>query len=769
MANLQDLDLPIALRRTARHCAPRVVSSPIPAIPKTPSKTRPKKRVRFSDPGPELSHYEKTSPLCSTGLTPMIKRSSLSGPSPKRRRGSAADAARRPASVGDVQQEDSADEADILSLPAAAENGGKRRVRRGRLSAETGTTQKKATRPRARKENSAITAKIEAEVQRLRAELANRDAEIERLHNETVVHDTERIIELEQQIEALRTELAQSQLPPLPGGGDDEDDDASDSDNEDDLPHSFYDWTLAPREPFSDISLDGDDDFQMTDVACSTPSRRRKSAEAARPKSASASFPTPPCTSPTLPATPFSERTVKPPVTPHSHAGIQASLPDPEKEALEAELVSLRLELIKLTATLDTHTELQARLSEKLASASSPSSTTKDGESGSLGLEEHLNSVLQKLSERTTALTELNSSLSSLGFGGTEPSEIIGEITSGLRTARLELEYITPGEITLPLSSHGAQVLDLVLTRLRDLARRTHEDEEAIDEYHALELSLRQQLNARVDAMDSLRAEQQKTVTELQERDAHIADLEIGLDRLKSAAEGYRRDIAELETLVQRIEGEGKARETELRAVLDTTEARLAERGGVVADLEAKLAATLAQADELGTKLKQQQRRREAEAKVRNQSAGAALALRDARVSELRREIYGINESLRAAHEAIVRLRLENAGLERRAQRAEEREQRAREAVDTVKAELEKVTAAAAAAAPRRVTRSSAREVMGLTTPEPQSGAFPSDDLARSGSGSGKGKGNGNGRKRRKYDSGLGLLDEDEDELQLVS
>lgn len=631
-----DLDVPIALRRTTRRCVSRVVSAPLPVIPKTPStpsKQRPKKRVRFSDPGPELSHYEKTSSLCSTGLTPMIKRSSLSGPSPKRRRGStaAAAAARRPASVGDVQHEAFPDEVDILSLPQTADDGGKRRSRRNALGVETGTAQKKNTKARARKENSTITAQVEAEVQRLRAELANRDAEIERLHNETVVHDTERIMELEQQIATLRTELAQSQLPALGVGDQDEDGDASDSDDDDEghLPQSFYDWTLAARGPFSNSYLDGDDGFQditMADVACSTPSRRRKSADAALPRSASASFPTPPCTSPTIPATPCSERTVIAPITLHSHTGIQASLPDPEKEALEAELASLRLELTKLTATVENHATLQARLSEKLASASSPSPVAADGESSQLGLEEHLNSVLQKLSERTTALAELNSSLSSLGFRGTEASEIISSITSGLRSARLELEYLTPGEVVLPLSSHGAQVLDLVLNRLRDLARKAREDEEAIDEYHALELSLRQQLNARVDAIEDLRAEQRQNAAILGERDAHIADLEVGLDRLKSAAEGYRRDIVELETLVQRIEDNGKATEAKLRADLDSAQAQLSERVGIVSDLETKLANTLKQADELETKLKDLQRRKNAETKVRNKSVGAALA-----------------------------------------------------------------------------------------------------------------------------------------------
>ncbi|KAI1734643.1 hypothetical protein F4680DRAFT_338301 [Xylaria scruposa] len=741
MASSQDLDLPIALRRATRQCAQpsrsRVVSAPIPAIPKTPSKPRPKKRVRFSDPGPEVSHDEGTSSLRSTGLTPMIKRSSLGGPSPGRRWGYAA--AGRPATTKAVQHEESPDDVDILSLPQVTSD----------------TLQRKNKKPRARKGNSATTAKEEAEIQRLRAELASRDAEIDRLHNETIVQDTGRIMELEQQIKVLRAELAQSQIPTLGVGGEDEDGDASDGDNEDDLPHSFYDWTLAARDPFPGSHLDVDDDLQdisMADVACSTPSRRRKSAGAALSRSVSASFPTPPSTSPTMPATPCSVRTMISPVTPRSHAGIQSSLPDPEKEALEAELVSLRLELTKLTATLDNHATLQDRVSKKLASASSPESVAVGVESNQPGLEERVDSVLQKLSKRTTALVDLESSLNSFGFRGTGVSEIINSMKSGFREARLELEYLTPGEVTLPLSCHGAQVLDLVLTRLRDLSRRVRENEEAIDEYHAIELSLRQQLIARVDVMEGLRAEQRKTATVLRERDAHIADLEIGLDRLKGAAEGYRRDIVELETLVQRMEGDGKATEAKLQADLDGTKAQLSERERFIADLEAKLANTLKQAAELDTKLKDLQRCKDADTKMRNKFSGEALKLKDKRILDLRQEIHMIHEKLKSAHETSMQLRMENTGLRRRAERAEEQEQLAKEAVDKMKVELEKVTTAAGE---RRVTRSRSRE--GLMTPEPQPGTFLSARLARSGS--------GKDRKRRRHDSGLGLLDEDEIEL----
>ncbi|KAI1130622.1 hypothetical protein F5Y10DRAFT_111294 [Nemania abortiva] len=719
MANSSDLDLPIALRREPRRCASasaaQLSSTLAPAILKTPSKARPKKRVRFSDPGPELSHHEDAG-LSSTGLTPKMGRSSLGEASSKRRRGTLS----RPASNDAIQE-------------------------------ETPSGRKKTAKPRPRKADSAAKAKIEAELERLRTELANRDAEIERLQNETVVHDTDRIMELEQELQTLRTELAQQQLPLMGAEGEDED--------VDDLPsHSFYDWTLAARDPFSDSYLDGDDsrDITMGDVACSTPSRKQKSPKIAAPRSVSASFPTPPCTSPTIPATPCSVRKVNIPMTP-SHVGVQASLPDPDKHALEAELASLRLEIAKMTQTLETHAKLQARLSEKLSGPSTvPSSAANSESTQPEQLEQHLDSVLKQLEERTVALLELDLSLSTLGFEGSDAEEIIGSITSSLRAARLEIEYLTPGEVTLPLTSHGAAVLDLVLASIRDLAQKVVEKEGEIDEYHAIELSLRQQLTARVDAMDGMRAEEARNAQTLRERDERIAELEFGLERLKGAAEGYRRDIVELEALVERLDTESRTAETNLMADLEIAQAQVAEREGVVADLENKLASTLRESEELEKQFTDLQRRKAAESKVRNQSYGAALALRDARVLELRREIYGINESLRNAHDTISNLRKVNGGLEQRLLEAEEGARLAKEEIDMMKAELEKATAAAVAAAPRRVTRSSTAASRGLATPEPQPGRFLSGDLARSGSGKGK---------RRRPDSGLGLLSEDEADI----
>ncbi|KAJ8104664.1 hypothetical protein ONZ43_g7745 [Nemania bipapillata] len=434
MANVGNLDLPIALRRAPRRCASasslqltqvHLASS----LAQTPGKPRTKKRVRFSDPGPELAHHGNAALSLSTGLTPTLNRSSLSEPSSKRRRRSST-----PAKLASGR--------DILE--------------------DAPVPQKNNSKLRARKANSAAKARLDAELQHLQAELANRDAEIARLRNETIAQDTERILELEKQVESLNTALSQQQqqqLPPM--RFEEEDGEATDIDNDDIPSHTFYDWTLV-EEP-----------------------------KARSPKVFVRIIP---------------YTTMYKP----NHTG---------------------------------HAVLNAQ--DEPANNADPHGGTSPPEL----LEEHLNIVVKQLEERTVELLELDLSLSTLGFQGTESSEMIMSITSSLRAARLEIEYLSPGEVTLPLTSRGADVLDLLLTSIRTLSRKLADKESAIDEYHALELSLRQQLTARVDAMASVRADAAAAKATLAQRDARIAELEGGVERLKGAAAGYRSDIAELEAL----------------------------------------------------------------------------------------------------------------------------------------------------------------------------------------------------------------------------
>lgn len=753
----EDSQLPIALRRTRRTtrawCDRDSSPAPESAPAITPRKSGTRKRVRFSDPGPASASGRDG--LSATGLTPMVQRTRLSLPSATSPRQSSQTRllhASNGSGIPDLDHTGSPFGGEVRFLPLRQVLDGrvKRRIRRNGLSEEMNACY--AERRRRSRET-------QAEIQRLKSELARKDDEIQRLHDETVVLDTDRVWELEQQIEALKKELVQrSGAPQAPSSS----------------TSPTHEWTRAARDPFSDdfMELGTEDDsdnehFGETTVAelmCSTPTRRMRN-----------SFPTPPTTSPAPEEIPTPCRPQAPPASPLSHVGTQAFLPDPEKQKLEEELASLQLEVCKLTSTLESYSALATRLSEKLAPFTpAPSPDLKGGSSaGPPDLEAHLSSVLQTLSDRTAALAELNTSLSSLGFPGSDAFEIIDSLRTCLRTARLELEYLTPGEITLPLTSAGAEVLDLLLTRLRNLAKRNREADESIDEYHALELSLRAQLGARVDAMDALAERLAAAEAASRAKDSRVAELEVGLDRLRGAARLYARDLAELEALVGRMEAE-LASSSAANEALRSEHARattqlVADKTAAVAALEAELAEALDRAAALEAELGSlQAAHAEALAAHRAELAGAEethrrdLAQRDALVAELRGEVERVNAALRAARETAGGLARENGRL---ARRAEAEGRTAREVVDRMRTELEKVVRmgqgflqAAAASATTAAAAESEADVGG-------SGPVPAND-ARAGVllSAGDAESDGGRKKKRKYDSGLGFLDAEEAE-----
>ncbi|WYZ43129.1 hypothetical protein EsH8_VI_000828 [Colletotrichum jinshuiense] len=775
-------DLPIALRRTRRSVGGAAPTAPdassgatteAPSTSQTPRKTAKRRRVRFSDPGPAASTPRTTSRTSmSTGLTPMIGRTCLGRGTPTISRRHSVPA-RTPSGSGiSVAANGGPDmpysgEVHFLPLRQVLDGRVQRRIRRNGLSEEMNTiTSEKRRRAKETRD----------EVDRLRQQLKEKDAEIYELQNATIILDTERIWELEREVETLKDELSNRSTGAGPAAARD---------------RSCYDWTLAARDPFADefmetdtieaVSVCGDragdetafGDATMADIVCSTPTRVRSS------------FMTPPLTSPVAeaPMTPSSHRGAKQTREPHplSHAGVQASFADPEKEQLGEELTSLRLEMSKLTDTLDSYSALTGRLLNKL-SAFTPSSTTDMAAASPMdAIESQIGTLLQTVSDRTAALLDLSGSLSDLGFPGSDASEIIASLASGLRTARLELEYLTPGEIVLPLSSHGAEVLDLLLTRLRDLAKRAREDEASIDEYHELELSLRQQLGARVAAMDELKGELSRARAALAQRDETVRELEVSVDRLKGAVGGYVRDVAELEGVVGRMEGEHRDALATKDAQVEVGRRVLRSKEDAIARLEGKLADAVAQGKSLRRRLADAEDARAKEVASLGRRSGQALAVRDARVAELREEVERVNEGLQSAHEGIKNLRVEKKGLEGKL--AEER-RAAKGVIDQMKGELERVVsmsreflaepaqAESAGAPPAPVPDTPGED--GGKTPKRKSGELGlegvltssplaegtvvrkgllSGDMARRSSA---------GRKRRRYDSGLGFLDEDE-------
>lgn len=713
---MDDLDLPIALRRTRRSLpAPESFSDaarPQPAAAKTPRKGA-KRRVRFSDPG-----IHSGSCAASSGLTPMIRRVSVA--TPKRRHSSAPVGSTGKLIVSASSSLPHSGEVNFLPLRQVLDGRVQRRIRRNGLSEEMNTIQQEKRRK---------AQQTKAEIDRLKTELKARDREIYELQNATIIMDTDRMWDLEKQVEDLKDELAKRSVAESEQG-------------------RGYNWTLAARDPFEDDFMDmSEDEDQFGDetvaqLACSTPSRARSS------------FPTPPATSPALPGTPcFRKATPRstPMPTPMSHVGVQAFFSDPKQQQLEEEVASLQLEMHKLTDTLNSYKALSGRLGDKL-SQFSPDTNGDSPTSPSDDLEVRIEALLQTMSDRTCALTQLKSAISDLGFSGEDASEMVIALASGFRAARLELEYLTPGEITLPLTSRGAEVLDLMLTRLRVMAKKAKEDEDAIDEYHQIELSLRQQLDARVTVMDGLKGEMSKAEKLMGDKIARIRELEVANERLKGAVDGYVRDLSELEGLVQQMERDNRDAEATRHAQLESNRRVLCSKEDVIAELETKLTDTLQRSADLQKQMVELQDAKSKEMTSLNQKHGASLAIRDSRVVELRGEIDRVNESLRVAHETVLGLRVENGGL--RTKMDEERT-KAKAVIDSMKGELQRVlqmsqdflnTPKKSDAAPG--PRSPPATVVRRTGP----GGFLAAGLAKR-------------RSQKRHDSGMGLLDEDEVEM----
>ncbi|KAF4508065.1 hypothetical protein G6O67_004493 [Ophiocordyceps sinensis] len=265
---------------------------------------------------------------------------------------------------------------------------------------------------------------------------------------------------------------------------------------------------------------------------------------------------------------------------------------------------------------------------------------------------------------------------------------MVTALAAGFRAARLELEYLTPGELVLPLSSHGAQVLDLLLSRLRVLAKEVQEDEATIDEYHEIEQSLRKQLDARVSVIEGLKLEMYKAEGIFSEKNAMIKELRVGNQRLNGAVAGYTRDIAELEKLIERMEQDAQAIKGTNQARQQSDRQTLAAKEASIAELEEKLQDAMRRTTSLQLEISNAQDSSTRHVVALNKQHGAALALRDARVLELRYEVERVNDSLKAAHDVIRELRVDKGHAEAQLRGDG---QKAKAAMGAIKDELQRV------------------------------------------------------------------------------
>jgi chromosome segregation ATPase len=309
------------------------------------------------------------------------------------------------------------------------------------------------------------------------------------------------------------------------------------------------------------------------------------------------------------------------------------------------------------------------------------------------------------------------------------------------------------------------------------------EQDSSIDEYHDQELSLRQQLNTRVNVMDSLQKELYLANNVVGDLRGEVQEKEVSNERLQSALEGYRDEVKGLENLIERMEKEGQHNEQQLRGEMnemqerlqhevlkhDTTRASDEGKDMIIIELERRLTAALEAASEVQAQLAALGASKDAEISTkqsaierlkssgleREREHGDALALRDARVSELREEVERVNNALKAAHTTILELRKENKELKAQVSGEKSRGLFVVQAMrDQLTRALETgigyVNGDVSVQGPSREGSSPVVGESSNSLPVVRRGRFLDGDLARK-----------SGKKRRRYDSGLGFLEEE--------
>lgn len=781
-----DDDLPIAVRRKRRSSfgftslkeshlahASAYRTEGMETLPLTPVRKK-KKRVRFSDLGPSTLADD-----LSTGLTPAVQRTLLGSKAkkPNRRHSTPTTSWNL-----DINESPMSGTRQFAPLRQVLDGRVKRRLRRNGLSEEINNIESS----RKTKEKCRL-----AELERLKSALQNKDREMQSMRDEWDLRSqfgdevgnsqgsqlSDKVRELESQISALKTELQHREVEPSTMNDD-------------------PDWSFAARDPFHDYDDHDDDDepmphydndfddsTNMNDIIASTPTRR--------------SFPSPPSTLPdttNIPNDPLYDSQSQ------ATATTQADFVDPEKEEMQQQLSVLQVNLDELSAAMEMEKDYQSRLSSKLSTFMPLESSTSDPSH----LDAALDTLLTRLALSQSSLTETNAILDALrteiknlGFSPASPAdEIITLIASQFRQARLDLEYLNPGEIATGFENQT--LLSLLIGRVKTLLGQITERDADIEQYREQELSLRQQLEAQVGGLKIVQKDLADARIELKGLNEELSWQTGSNEKLKKALEGYRQEVKGLEDLVGRMETSESQLKGDLEAAVrraDGLEAdvesykteRQASRAAAEEnellrkELETKLETALKTIETLKMEIKaavfkneaeiaqlKEDRDKEIEAlKILNNQREdekeedfiADIAAREQRVEELSAKFEGLRHALGAANSMVEILEGEKTELETRI-----RNERGR-ANAVVMVMREQLKNALNVGSGFLEQSDNEEELQAATIEIVKPGKFLNGELARRRSSGGalslpmKKK-----SKRRKYDSGLGFLDEEEEQ-----
>ncbi|KAI9779402.1 MAG: hypothetical protein M1839_007367 [Geoglossum umbratile] len=628
------------------------------AITPTSTPRKSKKRVRFSDPGPTVT---------SSGLTPAIHRCSIQpefqaqtsnslsarkrSKTPKRRRSLPARLSTASASAVDPPNPVSG-EVHFVSLRQVLTPRVQRVLWRNNLSEEVNEIE--AEKRAAAKQQRSIE-------RRLKERLAAKDRELGELQEEmeitrqlaidvapTLSQDTDRdqtvrvleeeVVRLREELETHREQRADSNT--IVGGMGEYDDGDDD------------DYMVVTKDDFNNDVMSG---------LSADPNQCHSS--------------------------PAPEETLSAIAPDHemAEAEAQTDLPDKEKEKLLQQVEDLKGNLEYLNRLLERDGEDRQRFLSKLHRFLPADGQQPDGSNVDAALDRVLTQLALEQSrsgDAQAALHALSSEVSLLGFEGEGVEDMLNTIHHQFRQARLELEYMNPGENIDGFEN--AKLLGMLVERVRALMKDVRDGEEELKGQLQKELVLRNELKGVGGQLEDAEKKISELETDVDEKDR-------SLEKLRRALDGYRDEVDSLETLIGYLDGEHQTAIAKLQGEIDEAvhdlEGRVSEESvrrqsaeddvegkrKLIAELEARIVAAMGHLEEVNAELRitktekgDEIRRLENEYRELNEKSRGDVNTRDEHIAELQCRMENIKSTLAEAQTSIAGLTAGKTSLEAR-------------------------------------------------------------------------------------------------------
>lgn len=188
-----------------------------------------------------------------------------------------------------------------------------------------------------------------------------------------------------------------------------------------------------------------------------------------------------------------------------------------------------------------------------------------------------LTTALSRASDAAQALEGISQECSSLGFSGASADDIISDMRTHFRSARLELERAVPGETAAVGLEDGKATLSALVQRVKSLAQDLGAERKHHHGSLGREKALRGQFDnllrryeAAADKIGNLESSIASSASDMLHTRIRMQDLEsegqkktVGIERLNAALGKYCEDVKSLEELVSRLENENLAAKDE--------------------------------------------------------------------------------------------------------------------------------------------------------------------------------------------------------------